>query len=69
MAPTADVRFARLQTDPRFRRPKQKTLKVEIDERFRDVLESEEFGGGGGKGKGKGKAGELCLVNWSERIS
>ena len=50
-----DPRFARLHTDPRFRRPKQKNLKVEIDERFRDVLESEEFGG---KSKGKGKGGE-----------
>ncbi|WRT66231.1 uncharacterized protein IL334_003184 [Kwoniella shivajii] len=49
----SDPRFARLKTDPRFRRPKQKDLKVEIDDRFRDVLESEEFGG---KGKGKGKA-------------
>jgi hypothetical protein len=53
MAPSSDPRFARLQTDPRFRRPKQKSLKVELDERFRDVLESEEFGG---KGKGKGKS-------------
>jgi hypothetical protein len=61
MAPT-DARFARLQTDPRFRKPKQKNLKVEIDERFRDVLESEEFGGGGAQakvaGKGKGRAGK-----------
>lgn len=58
MAPTSDTRFARLQTDPRFRKPKQKHLKVEIDDRFRDVLESEEFGGKGkgmAKGKGKGK--------------
>jgi hypothetical protein len=54
MAP--DARFARLQTDPRFRRAKQKNLKVEIDDRFKDVLQSEEFGG---KGKGTGKgAGE-----------
>ena len=58
MAPTGDERFARLKTDPRFRRPKQKQLKVEIDDRFKDVLESEEFGGKGtGKGKGKGKEG------------
>jgi hypothetical protein len=49
MAPT-DARFARLTTDPRFRRPKQKTVKAEIDERFKDVL-SEDFG----KDKGKGK--------------
>ena len=51
MAPKQDERFARLQTDPRFRRPKQKNLKVEIDERFKDVLQGEEFSG---RGKGKG---------------
>jgi hypothetical protein len=54
----AEDRFARLKTDPRFRRPKQKQLKVEIDSRFKDVLESEEFGG---KGKGKASDGELRL--------
>lgn len=43
-----DARFARLATDPRFRRPKQKAVKAEIDERFKDVL-TEEFG----KEKGK----------------
>jgi hypothetical protein len=52
MSPAPDARFARLQTDPRFRRSKQKNLRVEIDERFRDVLEGEEFGG-----KGKAKQG------------
>lgn len=55
MASAPEDRFARLKTDPRLRRPKQKQLKVELDERFRDVLESEEFGG---KGKGKGKASD-----------
>lgn len=65
---TTDSRFARLQTDPRFRRPKQKNVKVEIDDRFKDVLQSEEFGG---KGKGKGKAGEggKSGCNWmSEKL-
>ena len=58
MAPKInDARFARLQTDPRFRRPNKKTTTVEIDDRFKDVLESEEFGGKG-KGKGKGKDSE-----------
>jgi len=59
MAPKInDARFARLQTDPRFRRPNKKTTIVEIDDRFKDVLESEEFGGkGNGKGKGKASAG------------
>ncbi|RXK40097.1 hypothetical protein M231_02554 [Tremella mesenterica] len=50
-----DPRFARLQTDPRFRRPKQKNLKVVIDARFREVLESDEFGQGG---KGVDKRGK-----------
>jgi hypothetical protein len=61
MAPkTNDARFARLQTDPRFRRPNKKTTKVEIDDRFKDVLESEEFGGKGkGKGKASGEGGKL----------
>ncbi|ORY32523.1 hypothetical protein BCR39DRAFT_593015 [Naematelia encephala] len=49
----SDPRFARLKTDPRFRRPKQKNLKVEIDERFRAVLESDEFAGSSSNGKGK----------------
>ncbi|EKD02996.1 rRNA processing-related protein [Trichosporon asahii var. asahii CBS 8904] len=50
----SDPRFARLQTDPRFRRPKQKQLKTEIDDRFKDVL-SEDFG----KIKGKGEQGKI----------
>jgi len=41
MSTVVDPRFARLQTDPRFRKPRQSQLQVEIDERFRDVLESE----------------------------
>lgn len=56
MAPKPDARFARLQTDPRFRRPKQKSLKVEIDDRFKDVLQSEEFGG---SSRGKGESTEI----------
>lgn len=73
----ADPRFARLTTDPRFRRPKQKQLKVQLDERFKEVLESEEFGGAGkgkGKGQGKGKGkrtgaqtGERRRVEWADQ--
>lgn len=33
-------RFARFKTDPRFRRPKKQTSKVQIDARFRDVIDS-----------------------------
>ena len=40
-APVRDARFARVQTDPRFRRPKRSDTKVTVDERFRDVLKPE----------------------------
>lgn len=33
-----DPRFARLKTDPRFRRPKKKQQKIVIDERFKSVF-------------------------------
>jgi hypothetical protein len=52
---SSDPRFAGVATDPRFRRPKQKNVKVEIDERFRQVLESDEFGGQGIATGKKGK--------------
>jgi hypothetical protein len=52
---SSDPRFAGVATDPRFRRPKQKNVKVEIDERFRKVLESDEFGGRGIETGKKGK--------------
>ncbi|KAF5374810.1 hypothetical protein D9758_000334 [Tetrapyrgos nigripes] len=42
-------RFARLKSDPRFRRPKKHSNKVTIDERFKSVFE-------GTKNKRKGKA-------------
>ncbi|KAF9568445.1 hypothetical protein CPC08DRAFT_654675 [Agrocybe pediades] len=35
----SDPRFARLKSDPRFRRPKKKDTKVVIDERFKSVFE------------------------------
>lgn len=38
-APVRDARFARMQTDPRFRRPKRSDTKVKVDERFSDVLQ------------------------------
>lgn len=34
-----DTRFASLKTDPRFRRPKAQKLKVELDDRFKSVLD------------------------------
>jgi len=42
----SDPRFARLKTDPRFRRPKLKQTKVVIDERFKSVLKQTKKKGG-----------------------
>jgi len=45
----SDPRFARVKSDPRFRRPKKHQAKVIVDERFKGVFEQ-------GKEK-KGKSG------------
>ncbi|KAF7970529.1 hypothetical protein HWV62_23781 [Athelia sp. TMB] len=45
----SDPRFARLKTDPRFRRPKKQQSKVVVDERFSDVFKDKK----GKKGKGR----------------
>ena len=46
----SDPRFARLRTDPRFRKPKRHSQKVLVDERFKD-----DFGDkNGAKKKSKG---------------
>ncbi|KAJ3551020.1 hypothetical protein NMY22_g53 [Coprinellus aureogranulatus] len=37
----SDPRFARLSTDPRFRKPKKKHNRVVVDERFKSVLKQE----------------------------
>ncbi|KIJ63014.1 hypothetical protein HYDPIDRAFT_113516 [Hydnomerulius pinastri MD-312] len=52
----SDPRFARLKTDPRFRRPKKHQSKVVVDERFKDLLDD---GQKGHKKKGKGKAASV----------
>jgi hypothetical protein len=45
----SDPRFARIKTDPRFRRPKNKQRKVLIDDRFKSLFQDSK------KSKGKGK--------------
>lgn len=44
-------RFARLKTDPRFRRPRKKEAKVVVDERFKSIFDDtgkkEKKGGSG----------------------
>jgi len=37
----SDPRFARLKSDPRFRRPKVKQTKVVIDDRFKSVFKQD----------------------------
>ncbi|KAI0068254.1 hypothetical protein BV25DRAFT_1987063 [Artomyces pyxidatus] len=37
----SDPRFARLKTDPRFRRPKKHTSKVVVDERFKSIFQDD----------------------------
>ena len=46
----SDPRFARLRTDPRFRKVKRKEDKVVVDERFKNVFD--------GPGKKKDKKGK-----------
>ncbi|CDZ98668.1 Uncharacterized conserved protein [Phaffia rhodozyma] len=50
MAPK-DARFASVQSDPRFRKPKQSKLKVELDDRFKSILDDGKVGGKGDKAK------------------
>lgn len=52
---SSDPRFARLKTDPRFRKPKKQQTKVAVDDRFKSVFEDDKK-----KGK-KGKAG-TCMI-------
>jgi hypothetical protein len=35
----SDPRFARLKTDPRFRRPRKHQSKVVVDERFKEIFD------------------------------
>lgn len=62
---TSDARFARLETDPRFRRPKKKQLKVEIDDRFKEVLQGDDFAAES-RGKGGRKSGKYIFVSPGE---
>ncbi|KAJ2928948.1 hypothetical protein H1R20_g8135, partial [Candolleomyces eurysporus] len=47
----SDPRFARLKTDPRFRRPKKRQNKVVVDERFKSVLKQEKKKDSSAKGR------------------
>jgi hypothetical protein len=54
---SGDARFARLKTDPRFRRPRKKESKVVVDDRFKSI-----FDDGKKKKKGKKETGEQATV-------
>jgi hypothetical protein len=67
---STDSRFSRLETDPRFRRPKQKKLKVEIDDRFKEIIQGDDFAqeGRGAAGRTSGQYAistfqPSCLIN------
>ncbi|KAG2140964.1 uncharacterized protein EDB93DRAFT_650462 [Suillus bovinus] len=56
----SDPRFARLKTDPRFRRPKKHISKVVVDERFKGIFDEDKAGKKSKqKGKGKEKLGRV----------
>ncbi|KIO24873.1 hypothetical protein M407DRAFT_211781 [Tulasnella calospora MUT 4182] len=57
----SDPRFARIKTDPRFKRPRKDQHKVVVDERFKSIFEN-------GKGKGKNKAGPR-IDKYGRRVS
>lgn len=63
----SDPRFARLKTDPRFRRPKKHQSKVVVDDRFKEVFQDDKKK----KGKGKGKyfSIHLCLAELTRALS
>ena len=41
---TTDTRFARLHTDPRFLKPQREASKVTVDDRFKGLLDGNDFG-------------------------
>ncbi|VDB99638.1 unnamed protein product [Peniophora sp. CBMAI 1063] len=47
---SSDPRFARLKTDPRFRKPKKQQSKVAVDDRFKSAFKSDSKKGKKGKG-------------------
>jgi hypothetical protein len=53
-AAMSDPRFAKLKTDPRFRRPKKHRTKVVVDERFKEIFHD-------GKTKSK-RLGSMCSI-------
>ena len=55
----SDPRFARLKSDPRFRRIRKKEAKVVVDERFKSVFD-EAKGKDKKKGKGEQPFAILC---------
>lgn len=53
----SDPRFAKLKTDPRFRRIRKKEAKVVVDDRFKSIFDQDD---GKKKKKGKGKGAHIA---------
>ncbi|KAF8525159.1 hypothetical protein BU17DRAFT_62867 [Hysterangium stoloniferum] len=62
----SDPRFARLKTDPRFRKPRKKNKKVVIDDRFKSIFDEGEKTKGG---NGKRRAKETKIDKYGRKIS
>ncbi|KAG2048936.1 hypothetical protein BDR06DRAFT_962043 [Suillus hirtellus] len=65
----SDPRFARLKTDPRFRRPKKHNSKVVVDERFKEIFDENKAGKKKLKQKGKGKDKTGRVDKFGRKIS
>ncbi|KAF8605052.1 hypothetical protein BDV93DRAFT_537547 [Ceratobasidium sp. AG-I] len=62
----SDPRFARLKTDPRFRKPKKAQNKIVVDDRFKSLLGEEDTGD---KGKGKANQGKARIDKYGRKVS
>lgn len=59
-----DARFARLHTDPRFVRSKAIRQKVELDDRFKSLFQSDDAGNGSASGSKKTSESSKGLLYW-----
>lgn len=58
----SDPRFARLKSDPRFRRLRKKDTKVIVDDRFKEILDTETTKEKGKTGKSITPGTELAFI-------
>lgn len=58
-----DPRFARLRTDPRFRKPKKNETKVVVDDRFKFIFEDDKKGKKGKAAGGRHRVAQCVSVH------